>query len=52
MNKFNYRLVQERVYLAIAFIKLAQEILAFLNMVFNYTTDEYCRYAHKTEMVF
>lgn len=40
MKKINYRLVQERVYLAIALIKLAQEILTLLNMAFNYLTNK------------
>lgn len=42
MKKFNYRLVRERVYLAIALIKLAQEVLELLNMAFNYLTNKLC----------
>jgi hypothetical protein len=45
MKKFNYRLVQERVYLAIALVKLAQEVLELLNMAFNYKTKASPRYA-------
>lgn len=45
MKKFNYRLVRERVYLAIALVKLAQEVLVLLNMAFNYKTNASPRYA-------
>tara|TARA_R110001583_G_scaffold192285_1_gene358606 strand:+ start:1334 stop:1486 length:153 start_codon:yes stop_codon:yes gene_type:complete len=45
MKKINYRLVQERVYLAIALVKLAQEVLVLLNMAFNYKTNVSPRYA-------
>lgn len=45
MNKINYRLVQERVYLAIALVKLAQEVLLLLNMAFNYKTNASPHYA-------
>ena len=40
MNNYNYRLVRERVYLAIAVVKLAQEIVQLLNMAFNYYTSD------------
>jgi hypothetical protein len=36
MQNFNYRRVQSFVKLAIAFVKLGQEILKLLNMAFNY----------------
>lgn len=52
MKKFNYRLVQERVLLAIAFVKLAQEILVLLNMAFNYKTNGSPYYADETKVVF
>jgi len=45
MKKINYRLVQERVYLAIALVKLAQEVLVLLNMAFNYKINASTRYA-------
>lgn len=36
MKAINYRLVRERVYLAIALLKLAQVLLTLLNLAFNY----------------
>jgi hypothetical protein len=45
MKNINYRLVRERVYLAIALIKLAQELLTLLNMAFNYHPSKCTRHA-------
>lgn len=40
-KKHYYRLVQLRVNLVIAFVKLGQEILELLNMAFNYTNSKF-----------
>lgn len=45
MKNINYRLVRERIYLAIALIKLAQELLTLLNMAFNYCKEKEYRHA-------
>ena len=50
-KKSNYRLVQERVWIAIALTKLAKEILELLNMAFNYNTSKIICDTHGTEMV-
>lgn len=46
MKKIDYRLVQERVYLAIALVKLAQEVLKLLNMAFNYKSSSFNDFPH------
>jgi hypothetical protein len=49
--KINYPLVRERAYLAIAFIKLAEEILKLLNVTFNYSVNDCLQDAYEAEMV-
>lgn len=51
-KKSNYRLVQERVWIAIALVKLAQEILELLNMAFNYNTNSINCDTHGTAVDF
>lgn len=50
-KKSNYRLVRELIWIALALVKLAREILEFLNMAFNYYTNKIICDTHGTEMV-
>ena len=50
-KKSNYRLVQERVWIALALVKLVREILELLNMAFNYSKDTRYMASYGTQMV-